>query len=59
MAARTRQSSGKNRWEMVRCRSRVAAPSLTRIGVLTKDPGARVWLRGGTRETLPRGFEHF
>jgi thiamine-monophosphate kinase len=40
-------------------RSRVAAPSLTRIGVLTKDRGARVWLRGGTRETLPRGFEHF
>jgi thiamine-monophosphate kinase len=40
-------------------RSRVAEPSLTRIGVLTKDPEARVLLRSGTRETLPRGFEHF
>jgi thiamine-monophosphate kinase len=40
-------------------RSRVAEPSLTRIGVLTKDPGARVLLRSGARESLPRGFEHF
>ena len=40
-------------------RSRVAEPSLTRIGWLTKDPGARVLLRGGARESLPRGFEHF
>jgi thiamine-monophosphate kinase len=40
-------------------RSRVAEPALTRIGVLTKDPGARVLLRSGARETLPRGFEHF
>jgi thiamine-monophosphate kinase len=40
-------------------RSRVAEPALTRIGVLTKDPGARVLLRNGARETLPRGFEHF
>ena len=40
-------------------RSRVAEPALTRIGVLTKDPGARVLLRGGARESLPRGFEHF
>ena len=40
-------------------RSRVAEPALTRIGVLTKDPGARVLLRHGARETLPRGFEHF
>ena len=40
-------------------RSRVADPSLTRIGVLTKDPGARVVLRNGIRETLPGGFEHW
>jgi thiamine-monophosphate kinase len=40
-------------------RTRVAEPTLTRIGVLTKDPGARVLLRSGARETLPRGFEHF
>lgn len=40
-------------------RSRVAEPALTRIGVLTKDPGARVLRRSGARETLPRGFEHF
>jgi thiamine-monophosphate kinase len=40
-------------------RSRVAEPALTRIGVLTKDPAARVLLRHGHRETLPRGFEHF
>lgn len=40
-------------------RSRVAEPALTRIGVLTKDPGARVLQRNGAREPLPRGFEHF
>lgn len=40
-------------------RSRVAEPALTRIGVLTKDPGARVLLRNGRRESLPAGFEHF
>jgi thiamine-monophosphate kinase len=40
-------------------RTRVAAPPLTRIGVLTKDPGARVLLRSGARESLPGGFEHF
>jgi thiamine-monophosphate kinase len=39
--------------------SRVAEPALTRIGVLTKDPGARVLLRNGTRAPLPKGFEHF
>jgi thiamine-monophosphate kinase len=40
-------------------RSRVAEPTLTRIGVLTQDPGVRVLLRSGTREPLPAGFEHF
>jgi thiamine-monophosphate kinase len=40
-------------------RSRVAEPALTRIGVLTKDPAARVLLRNGNRESLPKGFEHF
>ena len=40
-------------------RSRVAEPALTRIGVLTQDPGVRVLLRSGTREPLPAGFEHF
>jgi thiamine-monophosphate kinase len=40
-------------------RTRVAVPPLTRIGVLTKDPGARVLLRSGARESLPGGFEHF
>jgi thiamine-monophosphate kinase len=40
-------------------RSRVAEPALTRIGVLTKDPAARVLLRNGSREPLPTGFEHF
>jgi thiamine-monophosphate kinase len=40
-------------------RSRVAEPALTRIGVLTKDPAARVLLRNGNRESLPTGFEHF
>lgn len=40
-------------------RSRVAEPALTRIGVLTKDSAARVLLRDGNREPLPRGFEHF
>jgi thiamine-monophosphate kinase len=40
-------------------RSRVAEPALTRIGVLTKDPGARVLHREGTRVALPGGFEHW
>jgi thiamine-monophosphate kinase len=40
-------------------RSRVAEPTLTRIGVLTKDRAARVLLRNGNRESLPKGFEHF
>jgi thiamine-monophosphate kinase len=40
-------------------RSRVAEPALTRIGVLTKDPGVRVLTRSGTREQLPGGFEHW
>jgi len=40
-------------------RTRVAEPVLTRIGVLTKDRGARVLLRHGGRESLPAGFEHF
>ena len=40
-------------------RSRVAEPALTRIGVLTKDRAARVLLRDGKREILPKGFEHF
>ena len=39
--------------------SRVAAPALTRIGVLTKDPAMRVLLRNGTRQTLPEGFGHW
>jgi thiamine-monophosphate kinase len=39
--------------------SRVAEPVLTRIGTLTKDRGSRVLLRNGTREPLPKGFEHF
>lgn len=40
-------------------RSRVAEPTLTRIGVLTKDQGTRVVLRTGQRQPLPKGFEHF
>ena len=40
-------------------RTRVADPALTRIGVLTKDPAARVLLRSGNREVLPAGFEHW
>ena len=40
-------------------RSRVAKPVVTRIGVLTKEPGARVLLPDGRRERLPRGFEHW
>lgn len=39
--------------------SRVAAPPLTRVGVLTNDPSARVLLRNGNRERLPLGFDHF
>jgi thiamine-monophosphate kinase len=40
-------------------RSRVAEPALTRVGVLTKDRGARVLVRNGRREELPGGFEHW
>jgi thiamine-monophosphate kinase len=40
-------------------RARVADPPLTRVGVLTKDPGARVLVRNGQRERLPGGFEHW
>jgi thiamine-monophosphate kinase len=40
-------------------RRHVAEPPLTRIGVLTKDREARVLLRNGRRETLPRGYEHW
>jgi thiamine-monophosphate kinase len=40
-------------------RERVADPPLTRVGVLTRDPGARVLNRDGQRERLPGGFEHF
>ena len=40
-------------------RARVAEPTLTRIGVLTKDRAVRVLLRGSRRESLPKGFEHF
>jgi thiamine-monophosphate kinase len=39
--------------------SRVAEPSVTRIGTLTKDRGSRVLLRDGRRVAIPRGFEHF
>jgi thiamine-monophosphate kinase len=48
-------------WEgrLRQARARVAEPTLTRIGVLTKDPGVRVLLRSGARESLPAGFEHF
>jgi thiamine-monophosphate kinase len=38
---------------------RVAAPSLTRIGVLTKNRDQRVLVRDGTRERLVGGFEHW
>lgn len=40
-------------------RAQVARPELTRIGVLTRDPAARVLLRQGRREALPAGFDHF
>jgi thiamine-monophosphate kinase len=40
-------------------RSRVAAPALTRIGVLTKDRHVRVLLRNGRKEMLPEGFAHW
>jgi thiamine-monophosphate kinase len=40
-------------------RSRVMEPVLTRIGTLVKDRAARVLLRDGRREPLPRGFEHW
>jgi thiamine-monophosphate kinase len=38
---------------------RVAQPPLTKIGEFTKDPRERVVLRGGKRDALPKGFEHF
>ncbi len=40
-------------------RSRVSEPRLTRVGVLTKDPAARVLLRNGRLEELPGGFVHW
>jgi thiamine-monophosphate kinase len=40
-------------------RQRVADPPLTRVGVLTKDPGVCVLTREGRREQLPGGYEHF
>jgi thiamine-monophosphate kinase len=40
-------------------RSRVAVPTLTRIGVLTKDRSARVLRRDGRKESLPEGFTHW
>jgi thiamine-monophosphate kinase len=49
--------SWRGRLRMVR--ERVADPPLTRVGVLTKDPGARVLCRDGRRDRLPGGFEHF
>jgi thiamine-monophosphate kinase len=39
-------------------RRHVADPPLTRIGVLTRDPAVAIE-RGGRREPMPRGFEHF
>jgi thiamine-monophosphate kinase len=47
------------RGRLRQARRRVAAPALTRIGVLTKDPALRVTRRDGRREALPEGFEHF
>ncbi len=40
-------------------RRHAAEPPLTKIGVVTKDPGSRVLVRGGKEESLPEGFEHF
>jgi thiamine-monophosphate kinase len=40
-------------------RRKVAEPVLTRIGVLTKHPGALVVERDGREETLPEGYQHF
>lgn len=39
--------------------NRVTDPPLTKIGVLTRDPQARVLRREGKAEELPRGFEHW
>ena len=39
-------------------RSRVAEPALTRVGVLTKDPG-RVLLKNAAHVALPGGFAHW
>jgi thiamine-monophosphate kinase len=40
-------------------RRQVANPVLTRIGVLTKDPGELVVDRAGREEVLPEGYRHF
>ena len=40
-------------------RRHVAEPALTRIGVLTKDPGELMVDRGGRDEPLPQGYEHY
>jgi thiamine-monophosphate kinase len=40
-------------------RRHVADPVMTRIGVLTKDPGTLVLDRDGREEALPQGYEHF
>lgn len=40
-------------------RRQVADPVLTRIGVLTKDPGELVVERDGREEPLARGYAHF
>ena len=36
-----------------------ASPPLTRIGEVTKDRNARVMVRDGKEEEIPRGYEHF
>jgi thiamine-monophosphate kinase len=40
-------------------RRHVADPVLTRIGVLTKNPGELVVDRDGREEALPQGYAHF
>ena len=50
---------GNRGGQLRHARSRVAAPALTRIGVLTKDPDARVLVRNGRKESLPKGFVHW
>ncbi|MGE0042513.1 MAG: thiamine-phosphate kinase [Vicinamibacterales bacterium] len=39
-------------------RHQVAEPALTKIGVLTKERGVELE-RGGRRDELPRGYEHY